>query len=172
MSSAPVATRNRLTIVTRVGVVLGIVAGVAGILALRAARQDGARSAPRAEFGVLYGGDIQDRERFTLELEPNRTELGLRVTFGAPVVRETRIDWEIEKPSSVRGLDGRLARAAELGKIVLQPGERRADARFGFRKGDLPGSWRVRVSVDGTNVLDRPFEVVSPVARDAARNKP
>jgi hypothetical protein len=158
MSSRAEAMRN----VKRAGVIIGVVVGIAGVLAVRAARRDTERATPRAEFGVLFGGDIQDRERFTLETDPNKQELGLRVTFPAPVSRPTRVDWEIEKPSNVRGLDGGATRSAELGKIELTAGESRADAKFGFRKGDLPGSWRVRVSIDGESVLNRGFEVVLP----------
>ena len=158
MSSRALALRN----VKRAGVIIGVIVGLAGVLVVRSARRDAETRLPRAEFGVLFGGDIQDRDRLTLELDSNKQELGLRVTFPEPVTRATRVDWEIEKPSGVRGLDGGFARAAELGKIELSPGERRADAKFGFRKGDLPGSWRVRVSIDGESVLNRGFEVVLP----------
>lgn len=115
---------------------------------------------PRAEFGVLYGGDIQDRRRLALELDRAKQELGLRVTFPEPVTRPARVSWEIERPSTVRGLDGTPTRAAELGSLTLNPGERRADASFAFRAGDAPGAWRVRISVDGAVVLDRTIEVV------------
>lgn len=158
MTRSPEAVRN----VKRAGVIIGVVVGIAGIVAVRAARDDAARALPRAEFGVLFGGDVQDRERITLELDPDQQELGLRVIFPEPVRESTRVDWEVEKPSNVRALDGGLARSAELGKIEVPPGERRADSKFAFRKGDLPGSWRVRVSVDGETILNRGFEVVLP----------
>ncbi|HYO94036.1 MAG TPA: hypothetical protein VER33_05965, partial [Polyangiaceae bacterium] len=35
----------------------------------------------RTEFGVVFGGDIQDRDVIALELDARRQELGLRVTF-------------------------------------------------------------------------------------------
>ncbi len=120
---------------------------------------------PRAEFGVLFGGDIQDRERLVLETDPSKQELGVRVTFREPVTHPTRVSWEVERPSEVRGLDGGTTRAAELGHVMLRAGERRADGKFVFRAGDPPGSWRVRVSVDGESVLDRSFEVELPEGR-------
>jgi len=116
--------------------------------------------APRAEFGVLFGGDVQDRTELPLELDRAKQELGLRVTFAEPVLRATRISWEIERPSELRGLDGGATRSAELGAVTLNAGERRADGAFAFRAGDRPGSWRVRISVEGKVVLDRSFEVV------------
>lgn len=130
-----------------------------GLVALAACRgADGQK--PRAEFGVLFGGDIQDREQLVLETDPNKQELGVRVTFPQPVTRPTRVTWEVERPSEVRGLDGGTTRAAELGRVTLGAGERRADGKFSFRAGDPPGDWRVRVQVDGETVLDRGFVVV------------
>lgn len=130
-----------------------------------AACRNADESKPRAEFGVLFGGDIQDRERLVLEPDPSKQELGVRVTFAQPVTRATRVSWEVERPSQVRGLDGGTMRAAELGNVTLGAGERRADGKFVFRAGDPPGSWRVRVLVDGQSVLDRSFEVVLPEGR-------
>jgi hypothetical protein len=123
---------------------------------------------PRAEFGVLYGGDIQDRKQFVLELDRSKQELGLRVTFEEPVRRPLRVSWEIERPSSVRGLDGGFARAAEIGAVTLNAGERRADAPFAFRAGDPPGTWRIVILVESVRVLDRSFEVVRPNERPRA----
>jgi hypothetical protein len=123
---------------------------------------------PRAEFGVLYGGDIQDRKQFVLELDRSKQELGLRVTFEQPVRRPLRVSWEIERPSTVRGLDGGFARAAEIGAVTLNAGERRADAAFAFRAGDPPGEWRIVILVEGARVLDRSFEVVRPNERPRA----
>ncbi len=124
---------------------------------------------PRAEFGVLFGGDIQDRERLVLETDPSKQELGVRVTFREPVTRTTRVSWEVERPSEVRGLDGGTTHAAELGHVTLSAGERRADGKFVFRAGDPPGSWRVRVMVDGESVLDRSFEVELPAGRSRSK---
>lgn len=140
-------------------------------LLLGACRND-AEAKPRAEFGVLFGGDIQDRERLVLETDPSKQELGVRVTFPEPVTRRTRVSWEVERPSEVRGLDGGTLRAAELGNVTLGPGERRADGKFAFRAGDPPGSWRVRVTVDGEPVLDRGFEVTLPDGRARPKSAP
>jgi hypothetical protein len=143
---------------------------LAGLLLLLAAGacRGADDAAPRAEFGVLFGGDIQDRERLPLELDRAKQELGLRVTFAEPVRRPTRISWEVERPSALRGLDGGVTRAAELGSLTLSSGERRADASFAFRAGDPPGAWRVRIRVEDRVVLERGFEVVRTDRRDRA----
>lgn len=121
----------------------------------------------RAEFGVVFGGDIQDREVIALELDPRRQELGLRVTFREPLPRAVRVSWELEKPTRQRAADGGMLYAAELGERRAQSGERRMEARLAFRSSDGPGTWRVRVRVDGRVVHERTFEVVDPRVKDA-----
>jgi hypothetical protein len=111
------------------------------------------------EFGVLFGGDIQDRETIPLELDPARQELAVRVTFREPVRVERVIKWELERPTTKRGSDAGLLYAAELGEIRARPGERRAESKLKLRAGDLPGTWRVRVRIDGDVVLERSFRV-------------
>jgi hypothetical protein len=116
----------------------------------------------RVEFGVLFGGDIQDRKVIPLELDSARQELALRVTFVAPLSRERVVSWELERPSSQRSADGGMLFAAELGEIKAGPGERRAEAKVAFRRGDLPGTWRLHVRLDGRSVLERAFTVGEP----------
>ena len=116
----------------------------------------------RAEFGVRYGGDIQDRSTLPLELDASKQELGLRVTFPAPLTRARKLRWEFERPSTERAPDGGVLYAAELGETELKPGERRADAKLSFRKADRPGVFRIRVRVDERVVLERAIQVVAP----------
>lgn len=117
---------------------------------------------PRAEFGVLFGGDIQDRSTIPLELEPERQDLALRVTFPAPLEREALVSWELERPTKQRAPDGGIAYAAEIGERRARRGERRVDAKLRFRRGDPVGTWRVRVRVDDQVILERAFQVVEP----------
>lgn len=114
----------------------------------------------RVEFGVPFGGDIQDRKQIPLDLESH--ELALRVTFRAPLTHERALAWELERPSTLRGADGGSLFAAELGEARVSPGERSAEAKLAIRRGDLPGPWRIRVRLDGRTLLDRKFEVTEP----------
>ncbi len=131
------------------------------LLAACRSRPEPPRPEPRVEFGVLFGGDIQDRPVIPLELDATRQELGLRVSFPAPLERDARVSWEIEKPAGRRGLDGGMLYAAELGEQRIPAGERRAESSFAFRRGDPLGRWRVVVRVDDRVVFERRFEVVS-----------
>lgn len=139
---------------------LGLVALALYFAGCPARREDS--ELERVEFGVLFGGDIQDRAVIPLELDPTRQELSLRITFRAALKRERLISWELERPSAQRGPDGGVLFAAELGEIRARLGERRAEAKLGFRRGDLPGDWRLRVRIDGTVVVERTFTVTAP----------
>ncbi|MFZ5894272.1 MAG: hypothetical protein ACOY0T_24640 [Myxococcota bacterium] len=118
----------------------------------------------RVEFGVPFGGDIQDRSQIPIDIEPR--ELALRVTFRAPLSRERKLSWELERPSNVRASDGGQLFAAELGESRIPSGERSAEAKLALRRNDPPGPWRIRVALDGQSVLDRRFEVLDSSARD------
>lgn len=139
---------------------LGLVALALGVAGCPARRE--VPELERVEFGVLFGGDIQDRAVIPLELDPARQELSLRVTFRTALERERVISWELERPSAQRGPDGGVLFAAELGEIRARLGERRAEAKLAFRRGDLPGTWRLRVRIDGTVVVERTFTVTAP----------
>jgi hypothetical protein len=119
----------------------------------------------RIEFGVLFGGDIQDRPVIPLELAPARQELALRVTFRAPLARERVVSWELERPATQKSADGGSLFAAELGEIRARVGEQRAEAKLAFRHGDSPGIWRLHVRIDGRLALERTFTVKEPERR-------
>lgn len=116
----------------------------------------------RVEFGVLFGGDIQDRAEIPLVFDAAQQELALRVRFREAQRRERVVTFELERPTAQRSLDGGTSYAAQLGEIRTLPGERRAEAKLGFRRGDLPGTWRLLVRLDGRLVLERKFTVVEP----------
>jgi hypothetical protein len=119
----------------------------------------------RVEFGVLFGGDIQDRTTIPLELDPARQELALRVTFQRPLARERVVSWELERPAPQRSADGGTLFSAELGEIRAHAGEQRAEAKLAFRRGDTPGKWRLTARLDGRVVLERTFTVSEPARR-------
>jgi hypothetical protein len=118
----------------------------------------------RVEFGVPFGGDIQDRTQIPLDLEGR--ELALKVTFRAPLTRERSLSWELERPTNSRASDGGMLFSAELGEARVLRGERSAEAKFSLRRGDLPGPWRIRVRLEGRTLLERRFEVTEPAARE------
>lgn len=138
-----------------------VAAAALGALALSCHRGEQS-DVERVEFGVLYGGDIQDRASMPLELDPAKQELALRVSFREPVHRERLVRWEFERPISDRKApDGGTLFSAELGEVPVHVGERRADAKLAFRKSDRPGTFRIRVRLDDRVVLERALAVVA-----------
>jgi hypothetical protein len=111
----------------------------------------------KVEFGVPFGGDVQDRGKIPRDLEP--PELALRVRFRAPVARERSLSWELERPSAARASDGGVLYEAELGELHVPVGERQIDAKLGLRARDREGVYRLHVRLEGRVILERTFEV-------------
>ncbi len=125
-----------------------------------------------AEFGVLFGGQIQERDQVPFELDARKQQLGFRVQLKAPLQRAATLEWELSKPTKqgVRDLpvsrpEGRVT---QLGSVTLPAGETRIDQTFRFEPGDPLGLWNVRVTLDDQLVLDRPFMVFDQRARRRA----
>ncbi|HET9933510.1 MAG TPA: hypothetical protein VFQ35_22550, partial [Polyangiaceae bacterium] len=91
---------------------LGFVVALGAIAACRSEARD--PDVERVEFGVPFGGDIQDRPKIPLDIEPS--ELALRVTFREPQRRPRKLSWELERPANSRGADGGLLFSAEIGE--------------------------------------------------------
>ena len=119
-------------------------------------------SAPplRAEFGVFFGGQVQEREELELTRGSTRNVHGIRVDFKEAPSRALEVTWEITKPDpSSKSGTGTLV---EYGKVSSRPGESRLDIPLAWKPGDRAGSWHVKASVEGAVVLDRNFRVVAP----------
>jgi hypothetical protein len=135
------------------------------VLAFCAALGPGCRkeeTAPslRAEFGVFFGGQVQEREELELTRGSTRTVHGIRLDFKEAPSRGLEVTWEITKPDpSSKSGTGTLV---EYGKVSSRPGETRLDIPLAWKPGDRTGSWHVKVSVEGAVVIDRNFRVVAP----------
>jgi hypothetical protein len=133
-------------------------------------KQPGPAGVKEAEFGVFFGGQIQELQEIQKELDPARQKHGFRVTFLAPLAREARVEWEISLPAP----DKPGPRAALVGEAKAKPGQSVVDVTLGFRPSDPLGSWHAKVSVDGQAVIDRDFQVVAaePPPRSSPRPLP
>ena len=135
--------------------------GFALLLALAAAcRKDDAPPPIRAEFGVFFGGQVQERQEIELRRGGPLLVHGIRLDFADAPSRPLSVTWEVEKPDpSSKSGDGKLV---EYGKVSSRAGEPRLDIPLAFKPGDRTGTWRVKASVEGVVVLDRDFRVVAP----------
>ena len=129
-----------------------------GLAALLGCRQAADAPPVHARFGVFFGGQIQERSEIPLVFDRARQNIGVRLEFSTQPASEARVTWELEKPRAGKGKN--LGNVVEYGEARTRPGEPVLDVPLAFRDGDRAGSWRIRVALDGKNVLDRAFNVV------------
>jgi hypothetical protein len=114
----------------------------------------------KARFGVLFGGQIQEREQIPLILDRSRLSLVVRVEWAEPPETAERVHWELARPVNPKEADA--GSIVAYGDARARPGEAVLDVPLAFKPGDQPGAWQVRVEVEGRLVLERPFRVVPP----------
>lgn len=134
-----------------------------------------------AEFGVYFGGQIQERRDIPFELDGTKQTHGFRVLFAEAPAEAHEITWQLSPPRFLkpRVTKNKLPEAAasampsavpppapELsGSAVLQPGQRELSRAWTFKPGDPLGVWNVRITVDRQVLVDRPFLVYDAHAR-------
>jgi len=127
----------------------------------------------RAQFGIFYGGQVQERKEIPFELDRSKQEHGFRLDFAQPLREKAKVSWELDMPGStrrVRDRRGRLGkgRLVQLGEAVVSAGRRRFDQVLPFQPGDPLGMWNLRVVARDQVVIDRPFLVYDAKARQRA----
>jgi hypothetical protein len=137
-------------------------------------RPTGEKLVQSAQFGVFYGGQVQERKEIPFELDRSKQEHGFRIDFTRPLARDLEVSWEINMPGStrrVRDRRGRLGRGrlVKLGEAVVVAGRKRFDKLLPFEPGDPLGLWNIRVVVHEQVLIDRPFLVYDARARKRAR---
>jgi hypothetical protein len=121
-----------------------------------------------ARFGVLFGGQLQERNEIPFVLDPMKQSLALQLDFQTPLKAAATAHWELSKPGPRRGayqLSSPEDRTTEFGDEVLNPGQQRLEKRLTLKPGDNLGLWNIRVSVGDHVLLDRPFTVYDPATR-------
>lgn len=143
-----------------------------GLVALLAceARVNSAAGSMSAEFGVLYGGQVQERDEIPIELDTTKQLQGFRVTRVPAPVQALEVRWELGRPGRGRRApdsQGRKARPrqVQLGRAHFRPGEPVFEQVLAFSPDDPLGLWNIRVLVGDQVVIDRPFLVFDPIER-------
>jgi hypothetical protein len=125
----------------------------------------------RAQFGVFFGGQVQEREQIPFDLDPARQQQGIRIVFSHPLTRVVHVSWEIDRPLRAGGAAAHARRepdrAVDRGAADVAIGQTRFETLLPFKPGDALGTWNVRVLIDGRLVIDRRFLVYDP--KDRAR---
>jgi hypothetical protein len=137
-------------------------------LALAACRAEKPQSlVARAELGIFFGGQVQEREQIPFQLDRSKQTQGFRIDFSEPLAREVKIDWEIDRPAPrvrTRKKD-EPERIVEIGGATARVGQTRFDHPIAFRPGEALGSWKVVVTADGQTVIDRSVLIYDPMTR-------
>lgn len=127
-----------------------------------------------AEFGIFYGGQIQERDELPFVVDESKQQQGFRLVLRRPAREPLAVHWELSRPGPAKGKD-RLPspsdRVTELGDGTLPPGERVFEKRFPFVAGDPLGLWNIRVTAGGELAIDRPFTVYDAAQRKRAKRK-
>ena len=110
-----------------------------------------------AEFGVFFGGQVQELKEISKELDPARQQHGFRLTFRAPLREDVAVSWEVSLPVTDKG----GPRAANVGQATAKAGQSLLDVPLAFRPTDPLGSWHAKVTAAGVVVIDRDFQVVA-----------
>jgi hypothetical protein len=111
-----------------------------------------------AEFGVFFGGQVQELTQIKKQLDAERQRHGFRVTFTGPLAREVQVAWEISLPAT----GASTPRAALVGQSTARAGSSVLDVPLAFRPSDPLGVWHAKVTADAAVVIDRDFTVVAP----------
>jgi hypothetical protein len=110
-----------------------------------------------AEFGVFFGGQVQELQEIAKELDPGRQQHGFRVTFREPLNRDAAVSWELSLPATDKG----GPRAAMVGQATAKAGQSVLEVPIAFRPTDPLGLWHAKLTADNQVVVDRDFTVVA-----------
>ncbi len=121
-----------------------------------------------AEFGVFFGGQVQELREIAKELDPGRQQHGFRLTFKAPLARDVAVSWELSLPATDKG----GPRAAIVGQATAKAGQSLLEVPIAFRPTDPLGSWHAKLTADGQVSIDRDFSVVAPPPPPKSGPKP
>jgi hypothetical protein len=128
-----------------------------------------------AEFGIFYGGQVQERDAIPFELNRAKQRIGFRVVFAAPLADATQVQWELSRPGKRDARQLPVSRpdrrVTEFGSATLPAGEQRFEQELPLRPGDPLGLWNLRVVATDQVLIDRPFTVYDADERRRAISK-
>jgi len=149
----------------RSSIFVAVLVAAAGVAAVGSSCNSSNRQSASvtAQFGIFFGGQIQQRDAIALEPDSTRQTQGFRVRFDPALDHAVALDWELDVPTRRQGRrgPGNAPRTKRTGQVEIPAGRSQYEQLIAFDPTDVPGTWNLRVDVDGTTVLDRPFRVVS-----------
>lgn len=140
---------------------------IAAAALLGACTQTSKSPIERAEFGVLFGGQVQERSEIPFELDATKQSLGFVITLRQPVSKPTTLHWELSKPGPLPAsrVPDPINRRVELFDSAVAPGQIQIQKAVSLEPGDSLGLWNIRVTLGDQLAIDRAFMVVTPGPR-------
>jgi hypothetical protein len=128
----------------------------------------------RAQFGIFYGGQVQERTELPFELDRTKQSQGIRIEFAKPLARDVPVSWELGMPILRKSRMNKDAaapdRVTQVGETLARAGQERLDIALPFKPGDPLGVWHIYVKVADAVVLDRDFTVYDRAQRARERS--
>ena len=160
----------------RWGAVLGALTRLAGVVLIALIslgcpdRSKPKQLVARAQFGIFFGGQVQERKKIPFVLDRSKQKHGIRIEFAEPLREKTHVSWEVDMPGEgrrVRDDKGRIGkgRVVKLSEAEVPAGRQVFEQVLPFSPGDPLGMWNIRVVVEDSVVIDRPFLVLSEERR-------
>ncbi len=137
-----------------------LIAGVASACGQRSATSN---PSIKAQVGIFFGGQIQNRTEWPLVLDETRQTQGFRIDFGQVLRQPAQLTWNIVRPAVKprRHASSPNESAVSSFEVTVPAGTERLDQLVRFNDGDRPGEWKLHVAVNGISVVDHSIQVVS-----------
>lgn len=132
----------------------GLVGLLAALSTFGCARREARELVSRAELGVFYGGQVQERREVSVPKDRPRPTLGFRLTFAETLREPLPVRWEVDMPGPA---ERRVSRVAEAS---VPAGQARFDQVIELPPNASFGTWNVRVETESRLVVDRAFSLV------------
>jgi hypothetical protein len=116
----------------------------------------------RVQAGVFFGGQLQQRTKWSLVIDPARQTQGFRIRFQPALLRSAELSWELTRPR----LDHKRRVVATKSNYTatLPAGTEHNDQLIQVDESDRPGKWKLAVSLDGKSVYEGAIDVVPHAA--------
>ncbi len=117
----------------------------------------------RAQAGIFFGGQVQNRSEWALVLDGARQTQGFRLEFKQPLKEPAQVSWEIIRPATPakRHSSSPGEPVSSTNTVTVPVGTERFDQLVPFSENDRPGAWKLRVFVNGASVLSKSITVVA-----------
>lgn len=128
----------------------------------------------RAEFGVLFGGQVQERSEIPFELDASKQTLGFVIALGRPLPKPSTLHWEVSKPGPLPAsrVPNPIDRRIELFDAPVAAGQTLIQRSVRLEPGDSLGLWNLRVTLGDQLAIDRSFMVVAAGSRTRQLRRP